>query len=75
MYGHFPMINAIELGRIMMRYAPNLDDDSEFNQWCKLAPKLISIGNIKELNNFSPVEFAVIKRAIMLLTAQGESVE
>ena len=65
------MINAIELGRAMMQYAPKLDDDSEFNQWCRIAPKLIAIGNIKELGDFNPIELAVIKRAIMLLTSQG----
>jgi len=68
------MIDTAELGRKMMRYAPKLDDDSEFNQWCRLAPKLIGMGTAthpKDLNALDALEQALVKRAVVLLTADG----
>jgi hypothetical protein len=71
------MIDTTELGRKMMEYAGQLDDDVEFNQWCRLAPKLLSLGavnhpqNLKELN---PIERALVNRAIAVLIDKGELV-
>ena len=66
------MIDAVELGRKMMRYAPKLDDDAEFNQWCRLAPKLIGLGTNVDPNSFNHMERALINKAIMILVTQGE---
>lgn len=65
------MIDPVELGRRMMHYAPKLENDAEFNQWCRLAPKLIAEGN-NELTKFDLVEKILIKQVLIRLIKQGE---
>ena len=71
------MINTAELGRKMMAYAGKLDDDAEFNNWCRLAPKLIGLGTAthpKSLTELTPNDRLLMNRAITLLVDQGEIV-
>ena len=69
------MINTVELGRKMMAYAKNISDDSEFNRWCRLAPKLIGMGTAthpKNLKELSEDDQALVTRAFNLLVHAGE---
>lgn len=69
------MINTIDLGRKMMAYAKNINDDAEFNSWCRLAPKLIGIGTAahpKNLKELSAEEQALTIRAFNILVQSGE---
>jgi hypothetical protein len=71
------MIDTAELGRKMMSYAKNLDSDVEFNNWCRLAPKLIGMGlatHPKNLKEFSYDEQVVMARALTILIQNGEIV-
>lgn len=70
------MIDTIELGRKMMSYAYNIDNDAEFNMWCKLAPKLIALGNANKIkkSELSSDELSLANRAYYLLVSCGEIV-
>jgi hypothetical protein len=71
------MIDTAELGRKMMAYSKNIDNDAEFNDWCRLAPKLIGLGAAtfpKTLNELTINERALVGRALTLLVDKGELV-
>lgn len=66
------MIDTIELGRQMMANAAMLDDDTEFNQWARLGPMLIAMGDRTEdgMKNLTPEEQQVVARAMNRLGGQ-----
>jgi len=71
------MINTVELGRKMMSYAKNIDNDTEFNHWCRLAPKLIGMGTAthpKTLKELSAADQKLVTRAFNILLQNGELV-
>jgi hypothetical protein len=64
-----------ELGRKMMFYSPKLDNDKEFNNWCKLAPKLIGMGTAtypKNIKDLSKEELYIARKAFFILVSKGE---
>lgn len=68
------MINSAELGRQMMMYVKNIKDDTEFNNWCRLAPKLIGLGTATHPKSFKELtdsEQATTNRAIFMLVSKG----
>ena len=69
------MIDTTELGRKMMAYAKNINDDTEFNRWCRLAPKLIGLGTAthpKTLKELSTDDQTLVTRAFNILVQAGE---
>jgi hypothetical protein len=70
-------VDTAELGRKMMAYSAKVDDDAEFNNWCRLAPKLIGMGTAthpKGMSELTEQELAIANRAFAILVSQGEIV-
>jgi hypothetical protein len=71
------MVDIAELGRKMMLYSAKIDDDAEFNNWCRLAPKLIGMGTAthpKGMDELTEQELATANQAFIILVSQGEIV-
>jgi hypothetical protein len=71
------MIDTVKLGRQMMMYAPNLDSDVDFNNWTRLAPRLIGIGTTSypnSIKDLSPEDLQIVKNAMNILDKQTETV-
>lgn len=71
------MINPAELGRKMMAAASQIDDDTEFNQWARLGPILISMGATagpKTFKDLTAEEQQVMARALNKFSKQDRTV-
>ena len=71
------MVDIAELGRKMMAYSANINNDAEFNNWCRLAPKLIGMGTAthpKGIDELTELELVIANRAFVILVSQGEIV-